>query len=231
MAKIKFMTAKGSDSISTTPFYIGVPQHERTMSKKESYEFFAEKTGYSATSIRGAFLALREYLGENAKKANITYCDGIASVRPFCKGAFAGLTGPWVKGKNYIQINAIALDPFKSILSDLTPTNQTEGAKPSISTVLDTVTGVYDVITGTNVFATAGVDLGPDVTKTDEYVAVVDKSGVETKCETTLSTLGMVKAKLNTALAAGEYTLKIYTRSGLGSEFGVKCATRKVVIA
>ena len=40
-----------------------------------------------------------------------------------------------------------------------------------------------------------------------------------------------VKAKLAAALEPGEYMLKVYTRSGMGEEFGVKCATRKVTIA
>ena len=33
------------------------------------------------------------------------------------------------------------------------------------------------------------------------------------------------------ALPAGQYTLKVYTRSGLGDQFGVTVATRKVTVA
>ena len=90
---------------------------------------------------------------------------------------------------------------------------------------------MYDVITGTHLFSIAGSDLAPDVSKDDEYVALADGTGAETKASITFSDLQNVKAQLAAALPAGDYTLKVYTRSGLGSEFGVKCATRKVTIA
>jgi len=230
MAKVQFMTAKGASSLSTTPFYIGVPQHERIMTKRESYEFLAGQIGYKATAIRAVFMGLKEFLRENAAKGNISYIDGVASIRNTCKGAFAAMTGPWVKGKNYLMVGSVELDPFKSALAGIIPVNKTEGATPTINTVLDTVTGVYDVITGTDAFSIAGTDLGPDTTKADEYVALVSKAGVETKCVVSVSTLGNIKAALETGLPPGEYTLAVYTRSGLGAEFGVKKATRKVVV-
>ena len=65
----------------------------------------------------------------------------------------------------------------------------------------------------------------------DEYVALASAQGVETKAEITFSDLQNVKAQLASALPAGEYTLKVYTRSGLGDRFGVHVATRKVMVA
>ena len=44
------------------------------------------------------------------------------------------------------------------------------------------------------------------------------------------SDLQNVKAHLEEALPAGQYTLKVYTRSGLSDEYGVHVATRKVVV-
>ena len=44
---VKFMTVKGPESMGHEPFYIGIPQHERTMSKSEAYAFLAERTGYT----------------------------------------------------------------------------------------------------------------------------------------------------------------------------------------
>ena len=43
------------------------------------------------------------------------------------------------------------------------------------------------------------------------------------KCEKPVS--------VTAALPAGEYTLKVYTRSGMGEAFGVHVATRKVTVA
>jgi dUTPase len=61
-------------------------------------------------------------------------------------------------------------------------------------------------------------------------VALANAQGVETKAEITFSDLQNVKAQLATALEPGEYTLKVYTRSGLGDQFGVHVASRKVVV-
>ena len=227
---VKFITVKGPDRLATEPFYMGVVQHERTMSRRETYEYLAERTGYKATAIRAVFMAAAEFIRENQRKGNITYIDGVASIRNYVRGAFAGLSGPWVKGRNVLMVNAVEMEPFKTILVGVVPSNNTEGAKPVINTVLDETTLVYDVITGTDTFSIAGADLAPDTTKEDEYVALVDVHGIETKAEITFSDLQNVKAHLASSLLAGEYTLKVYTRSGLGDAFGVHVASRKVVV-
>ena len=192
---VKFMTVKGSENLGRAPFYVGIPQHERTMSRRETYEHIAAATGYTPTAVRAVFMAAAEYVRENQRRGNITFIDGVA------------------------------------ILAAVVPLNRTEGAKPAINTVLDETTLVYDVITGTDVFSIAGADLAPDTTKGDEYVALASAQGVETKAEITFSDLQNVKAQLASALPAGEYTLKVYTRSGLGDRFGVHVATRKVMVA
>ena len=197
---VKFMTVKGSENLGRTPFYIGIPQHERTMPKGEAYAFIAERTGYTATAVRAVFLAAAEFVRENQRMGNITYLDGVASIRNYVRGSFEGLAGPWVKGVNCLMVNAIEMDPFKTILAAVVPTNKTEGAKPLINTVLD-------------------------------ETALVSAQGVETKAEIEFSDLQNVKARLASALPAGEYTLKVHTRSGLGDQYGVHVAKRKVMVA
>ena len=227
---VKFVTVKGSERLGRNPFYVGLVQHDRTLSPSETYELCASHTGYKATVIRAVFMALAEFIRENQRKGNITFLDGVASIRNYVKGAFEGLGGPWVKGRNYLSVQAVELEPFKTLLAGIVPLNNAEGAKPVINTVLDETTLVYDVITGTDGFSIAGADLAPDTTKEDEYVALVDVHGIETKAEITFSDLQNVKAHLASALLAGEYTLKVYTRSGLGDQFGVHVATRKIVV-
>ena len=227
---VKYITVKGPDRLAREPFYMGIPQHDRTLSRREFYDLVAGRTGYRPTAVKAVFMALAEYIRENQRKGNITYIDGVASIRNYVKGSFAGLAGPWVRGVNYILAKSIEMDPFKTLLAAVVPTNKTEGAKPVINTVLDETTLVYDVVTGTDGFSIAGADLAPDATKGDEYVAFADAHGVETKAEITFSDLQNVKAHLASALAPGEYTLKVYTRSGLGDQFGVRVATRKVQV-
>ena len=228
---VKYITVKGPDRLAREPFYMGVPQHDRTLSRREFYDLVAGRTGYRTTAVKAAFMALAEYIRENQGKGNITYIDGVASIRNYVRGSFEGLAGPWVKGRNILMVSAVEMEPFKTVLAAVVPENNTEGAKPVINTVLDETTRVYDEITGTDVFSIAGANLAPDATKEDEYVALVDAHGVETKATLTFSDLQNVKAHLEAALPAGEYTLKVYTRSGLGDQFGVTVATRKVTVA
>ena len=227
---VKFITVKGQGHLAAAPFYVGFVQHDRTMSRRETYEYCAERTGFKAAAIRAVFMALAEFIRENQRKGNITYLDGVASIRNYVKGAFQGLAGPWVKGVNYLSVQAVEMEPFKTLLAAIVPVNNAEGAKPAINTVLDETTMVYDVITGTDVFSIAGSDLAPDATKDDEFVALVDAHGVETKCVVDYSDLQNVKAHLESALPAGQYTLKVYTRSGLGDQFGVHVASRKITV-
>jgi len=231
MATEKFITIKGSDTLASAPFYIGIIQHDRTMTKKETYAFLANALGYTEANVRGVFLGLKKYLQQNADKGNITQVDGVVSVRNLAKGSFAGSKGPWIKGKNYILLNAVELDPFKSTMSGLVPSNKTEGAKPLITSVLDNATGEYDVITGTDEFSIAGSDLGPDTEMTDEYVAFMKDGVVVKKADIVYSSLQLVRGALPAAITPGEYTLAVYTRSGMGEAYGVKSATRKVTVA
>ncbi|MBR1587545.1 MAG: hypothetical protein IJ658_04380 [Kiritimatiellae bacterium] len=138
---------------------MGFVQHERTMSRRETYEYCAERTGFKAAAVRAVFMALAEFIRANQRKGNITYLDGIASIRNYVKGLFAGLAVPWVKGVNYLSVQAVEMEPFRSLIAAILPVNNSEGAKPAINTVLDEVTLVYDVITGTDVFRVAGFNM------------------------------------------------------------------------
>lgn len=230
MTEPRFITTKGSTSLTDKPYYIGFVQHDSVMTKKETYEFLAERLAFSEANICATFRALAAALEINAAKGLITFFDKVASVRTVVKGSFANSNGPWVKGRNFLMLNAVELDPFKSMLEGVIPVNRTGGIVPVIKSVLDNITGIYDVISGTDAFTIAGTDLGPDTSKDDEYVGVIAANGTLVKAEIVSSDLNTVKAAFASALEAGEYTLVVATRSGLGDEFGVKTATRKVRI-
>ena len=70
--KAKFITVKGSDRLGTEPFYVGILQHERTMSRRETYEYIAGKTGYTPTAVAlsalaGCYIGKAEFKGEDMK--------------------------------------------------------------------------------------------------------------------------------------------------------------------
>ena len=228
----KFITVKGSNMLAPTPYYIGIVQHERTMTTKEAYAYCAEKTGFTPTQVRAAFMALAEYIRENQGRGNITFLDEVTSIRNYVMGAFEGLAGPWVKGKNLLIVKSVEMDPFKSVVSDATLVNNMEGAKPIIKTVFDENTREYGEISIGNVFSIAGADLAPDDTKADEFVALLNDMGtVICKATISYSDLQNVKGVFEDAeVEPGEYTIAVFTRSGMGEEYGVKKATRKVSV-
>ena len=137
---VKFVSMKGSDRVARNPFYVALVQHERTLSKREFYDLAAEYTGYKPTAVKAVFMAAAAFIRDNQAKGNITHLDGIASIRNYVRGSFDGLAGPWVKGRNYLAVKAVAMDPFKTLLAAIVPVNNTEGAKPVINTVLDETT-------------------------------------------------------------------------------------------
>ena len=54
MATIKFITVKGNGDLAREPFYVGIPQHERTISARETYELCAKHTGYKPKTSASA---------------------------------------------------------------------------------------------------------------------------------------------------------------------------------
>lgn len=231
-ANARFATVKGqSETFGTAPFYVGIIQCERVASSRETLAILSERTGFEVAKIRSLFLALAKIIRAYAGKGVFVTLDGVTAFRILCKGGFQNVTGPWVKGVNILQIASCELNPFKSVLADLTPSNVTEGLKPVINTVMDLVTKEYDVIAGTNEFSVDGYNLALDEAREDEFVGIRASDGTFTKAEVTYSDLGQTKAKFTEAPEAGTYTLVVATRCGLGTEFGVVTAERKVSVA
>ena len=230
-ANARFATVKGqSETFGTAPFYVGIIQCERVASSRETLAILSERTGFEVAKIRSLFLALAKIIRAYAGKGVFVTLDGVTAFRILCKGGFQNVTGPWVKGVNVLQIASCELNPFKSVLADLTPSNVTEGLKPVINTVMDLVTKEYDVIAGTNEFSVDGYNLALDEAREDEFVGIRAADGTLVKAEVTYSDLGQTKAKFTEAPEAGAYTLVVATRCGLGAEFGVVTVERKVTI-
>lgn len=230
-ANARFATMKGqSETFGTAPFYVGIIQCERVASSRETLAILSERTGFEVAKIRSLFLALAKIIRAYAGKGVFVTLDGVTAFRILCKGGFQNVTGPWVKGVNILQIASCELNPFKSVLADLTPSNVTEGLKPVINTVMDLVTKEYDVIAGTNEFSVDGYNLALDEAREDEFVGIRASDGTLVKAEVTYSDLGQTKAKFAEAPEAGTYTLVVATRCGLGTEFGVVTVERKITI-
>jgi len=218
----------GVDSV-----YAAGVQHDATLNADESASAIAAYLKVTPAQFKAAWRALAAGLKRQAKLGNQSTVDGAFRVADSVKGWFESLTSPWNKARNFLQVNATAIDPLKSALGEATVVNKTEGAKPSIDSVLDTLTGLYDVIKIGNPLYVAGKDISIDSEKSDEFAALKDKKtgAVVVKATVTRSDNQTLDCKFEgVTVEPGEYVFVIQTRSGLGEDFGVATATRNVVV-
>ena len=230
MAVINYVVSVSDNALTGEKVKRPIAQHVRSMTEDESVAKIAEETGYKEATVRAALLSFAKIVKRYVKRGNTTKLDGVASFPISCKGSFASLNGPWVTGSNYLEVGVTELDPWKSALAGMTAKNISESISPTIDTVLDTVTGQYDIITGTDEISVGGNNLAPDTTQSAQKMVFVGvESGTEYACTITSSDLGLVKGHLNISAPAGQYYLRLYTSCGI-EDGEVKVASRLVTI-
>ena len=212
--------------------YAAGVQHNATLNADESATAIAAYLKVTPAQFKAAWRALAGSLKRNAKLGNQSTVDGAFRVANMVKGWFQTLSSPWDKTRNFLQVNAVALDPLKSIVAGADVVNMTEGAKPSIDSVLDTLTGKYDEIKIGDPLYVAGKDIAIDTSKADEFVALKNKkTGVLVKAVVSRSDNQTIDCTFeDVEVEPGEYTFVVQTRSGLGDDFGVATATRLVKV-
>ena len=210
--------------------YAAGVQHNATLNAEECAVAIAAYLKVTPAQFKAAWRALSGGMKRNAKLGNQSTVDGAFRVANMVKGWFQTLTSPWDKTRNFLQVNAVALDPLKSVVAGADVVNMTEGAKPSVDSVLDTLTGLYDEIKIGDPLYVAGKDISIDTSKADEFVALKDKkTGAVVKATVSRSDNQTIDCVFEgVEVEPGEYTFVVQTRSGLGDDFGVATATRNV---
>ena len=207
--------------------------HDATLNAEESAPSIAAYLKVTPIQVKTAWKALAGSLKRQAKLGNQSTVDGAFRASDAVKGWFETMTSPWNKGRNFLQVNAIAIDPLKSAIGEATVVNKTEGAKPSIDSVLDTLTGKYDEIKIGNPLYVAGKDISLDSERTDEFVALKSKKTGSIVCKATVTRSDNQTLDCSfdgATVEPGEYVFVVQTRSGLGEDFGVATATRNVKV-
>ena len=215
--------------------YAAGVQHDATLNVDECAPSIAAYLKVTPVQFKMAWRALAAGLKRQAKLGNQSTVDGAFRVGDFVRGWFETLTSPWNKARNFLQVNATAIDPLKSAIGEATVVNKTEGAKPSIDSVLDTLTGNYDEIKIGNPLYVAGKDIAIDTSKSDEFVALKDRKtgAIVVKANVARSdnqTIDCTFASGGATVEPGEYMFVVQTRSGLGDDFGTATATRLVKV-
>ena len=210
--------------------YAAGVQHNATLNADESATAIAAYLKVTPAQFKTAWRLLAASMKRNAKLGNQSTVDGAFRVANMVKGWVQTLTSPWDKTRNFLQVSAIALDPLKSVVAGADVVNKTEGAKPSIDSVLDTLTGKYDEIKIGDPLYVAGKDISIDTSKTDEFVGLKNKkTGAVVKATVSRSDNQTIDCAFEgVEVEPGEYTFVVQTRSGLGDDFGVASATRNI---
>ena len=217
----------------TNSVYAAGVQHDATLNAEESAPAISAYLKVTPAQFKMAWRSLAAGLKRQAKLGNLSTVDGAFRVGDVVKGWFDTLTSPWNKARNFLQVNATAMDPLKSALGAADVVNKTEGAKPSIDSVLDTLTGEYDEIKIGNPLYVAGKDISLDTEKADEFAALRNRKTGALVCKATVtrSDNQTLDCKFEGGeVEPGEYLFVIQTRSGLGEDFGVATATRVVKV-
>ena len=85
--QVKFITVKGQGHLAAAPFYVGFVQHDRTMSRRETYEYCAERTGFTAfhSAFPSAFQSIFSFIVlsfQNYSLFTVTYSLRFAPTPP-----------------------------------------------------------------------------------------------------------------------------------------------------
>lgn len=151
------------------------------------------------------------------------------------QGGFPTKDGVWDPLVNQLVPNLHAKGNLGSCLVGQTAVNVTEGAKVILKSVLDTVLKTESVlVTGTNVTvyaAGSGLITSTDPTSGEGcWLENCDTGVVSATGTVTASTATTLNATFATMPPVGTYWFVVASRGGLGPEFGVAQAKRKVTV-
>ena len=229
----RFKVRKGYSALSEKDFYVGKIQNERIMSKREAYKYLVDEVGGKRADHAAAWKAIMEQILVNARIGNATRIDGLGVFRNSVKGGFQSAVGPWVRGVNMILVECRELTEFRNALEGAVPVNNTQGDKPTIKSLLDTIIEEYDIVRVGDIISVAGTNLAVDMEKADEYVGLFKNDVLVAKATIISSELNTIECKFEgVSLDPGEYRIGVFTRCGdSDEEVSVKSTYRTVTVA
>ena len=229
MDKFKFVVVQST--IGGKTVNRGIVRHSRSIGRDEAIELAYQKTGYQKAKILAVFEGLAKAIKEAVSNSNKAKVNNFASFFEVCKGSFATSQGPWVKGVNYLEVNASPEAAFQFALKGIVPVNSTESTvNPIVNSIYAPDSGNYDEIALGKTIVINGADLAPDYDAEDEGVYFVPDSGTECRfpVDTSEDAQVIAVAPLSGFTAGQKGKIEVRTRSGLGSSYGLKIASRRV---
>ena len=90
---VKFITIRGTSALRATPYYIGIPQHERIMSRREAYELAATVLANNTTGTKYACEVVYSDLGNEKAQLVSPLEAGTYTLAVFTRSVLGGEYG------------------------------------------------------------------------------------------------------------------------------------------
>ena len=233
MAKLSYTTSlstfkKGDNS----PCYTAHIKHNGTVSSDDFIKRLAERSGEERERVRFIWELAQNELARQLAAGKRIELEAI-SAGIAVAGSFDSANATWNPEKNKLVPFINAKGELKNALADLETENITEGAKPTILSVLDAVAEIEAYLTGSGECRVyiSGKDLAVNSSAEDEGVWLEDTKGVVAATGTvTESDSSTVNCSFDALPDDGDYKLVVATRGGMGAEFGVALAKKSVKV-
>ena len=227
MDSIAFSLTKVPDAITERTVYTAHVQTNGTIGRDELAERLAERTKQSASLWRYFLDALSDEIAAQLL-AGYRINLGQLSTGFAIRGAFMSEDEAFVPGRHQLVATVRTLDPLRSAMSAVSPTNITLGLTCTVAAVMDAVTKRLSEITGTNRVLIQGQKLGVSPDNPDEGVWLADPKTGETVATATVerSDSQTIDCVFSEPPEPGTYTLVVSCRNGMRES--LKPATAKV---
>ncbi len=213
--------------------YIATPQLS-TMNKAATLTYLAEELDKSKVKVGSVLGSFGKALAAVGVNFGLSASAGkFGSSQIVVTGGFAGHAGPWVFGKNFLQIIFRVSNALKTALSSIIPTPITGDVIPTVKSVYDETRDSYAVVGYGDTVAISGDDLAPDEDKEDEGIFLgvltdlVHQEYTYYKLTNVLSSeLQIVRFVIDNAQipvgGARICKLVVKTRCGMGADYPLK---------
>ena len=216
MDTIIFSLTKVPDALTDKTLYFAHVQTNGTIGRDELAEHLAERTKQDVSLWKYFLDALSNELATQML-AGYRINLGQLTTGFAIRGAFKSEDDQFDPERHQLIATVRTLDPLKSRMAEVSPTNITVGLTCTVASAMDAVTKRLSEITGTNLLLIQGMKLGISPDNPDEGVWLADPKTGETVATATVErsdsqTIDCVFAE---PPEPGTYTLVVSCRNGM----------------
>ena len=213
---IIFSLARVPDAITEKVVYHANVQTNGTIGRDELAELLAVRTKQDASLWKYYLDALSDELGIQLLAGYRVNLGQLATGFAI-RGAFKSEDDTFDPERHQLIATVRTLDPLKSRMAEVSPSNITVGLTCTVSSAMDAVTKRLSEVTGTNLLLIQGMKLGISPDNPDEGVWLADPKTGEVVATATVerSDSQTIDCAFEEPPEPGTYTLVVACRNGM----------------